>query len=53
MALVVVGVCIYFIVVLGSTLGESLATQWLISMLVGTLESVVVEQPLKVFIGLK
>ena len=47
-ALVVVGVCIYFIVVLGSTLGESLATQWLISMLVGTLESVVVEQPLKV-----
>ena len=49
-ALAAVGVCIYFIVVFGAILGETLATQWLIAMLVGTLESVVVEQPLKVHI---
>lgn len=47
-ALAAVGVCIYFIVVFGAILGETLATQWLLAMLVGTLQSVVVEQPLKV-----
>lgn len=47
-ALATVCVCIYVIVVFGALLGEMLATQWLISMVVGTLESVVIEQPLKV-----
>ena len=47
-ALAAVGTCVYFIVVFGAILGETLATQWLIAMVVGTLESVVVEQPLKV-----
>ena len=44
----VVGVCIYFIVLFGAALGETLATQWLIAMFIGIVKSIFVIQPIKV-----
>ena len=50
-AFAAVGVCIYFIVLFGAALGENLATQWLISMVIGIVKSIFVIQPMKVHIS--
>lgn len=48
-AFAVVGICLYFIVLFGAALGETLTTQWIISMVIGLLKSIFVIQPLKVY----
>lgn len=44
----VVGVSLYFIVLFGAGLGETLTTQWLIALVVGLVKSIFVIQPAKV-----
>jgi hypothetical protein len=44
----VVAICLYFIVVFGFALGETLVTQWVIALVIGTVKEVMVIEPVKV-----
>lgn len=48
-AFAVVGICVYFIVLFGAALGETLVTQWIISLAIGILKSIFIIQPIKVY----
>ena len=48
LAYATVACCTYLIVILGGGLGEYLATQWLIAMLVCIFKSIIIIQPVKV-----
>ena len=50
LAFIVVVLSTYFIVGFGGGLGEYLATQWLIAMIVGLFKSAAIIQPIKVLI---
>ena len=47
-AFAVVVICVYFIVLFGAALGETLTTQWLIASVVGVIKSIFIIQPIKV-----